>query len=91
MIADCPEEYHCRSGALLVGDPWLVEVTNSKGQKLLEQLTFAKMEAEMIGKILNVVPLIGKKATKAEVLRRLSSVALVHVAAHGREETGEIA
>ena len=91
MIADCPEEYHCRSGALLVGDPWVAEVTNSKGQKLLEQLKFARMEAKMIGKILNVAPLIGKKATKAEVLHRMSSVALVHIAAHGRDKTGEIA
>ena len=90
LIADCPEEYHCRSGALLVGDPWVAEVTDSKGQKLLEQLTFAKMEVEMIGKILNVSPLIGVKATKAEVLRRLSSVALVHIAAHGCIETSEI-
>ena len=91
MIADCPEEYHCRSGALLVGDPWVAEVTNSKGQKVLEQLKFAKMEVDMIGKILNVAPLIGKKATKAEVLQRMSSVALVHIAAHGRDKTGEIA
>ena len=90
MIADCPEEHHCRSGALLVGDPWVAEVTDSKGQKLLEQLKFAKMEAEMIGKILNVAPLIGKKATKAEVLRRMSSVSLVHIAAHGHMETSQI-
>ena len=91
MIADCPEEYHCRSGALLVGDPWVAEVTNSEGQKLLQQLKFAKMEVEMIGKILDVSPLIGKKATKAEVLRQLSSVALVHIAAHGNIKTSEIA
>ena len=45
----------------------------------------------MIGKILHTVPLTGKEATKHEVLRRLSSVALVHIAAHGCMETGEIA
>ena len=44
----------------------------------------------MIGKILNVAPLIRKKATKAEVLRRMSSIALVHIAAHGCEKTGQI-
>ena len=90
MIADCPEEYHCRSGALLVGDPWVAEIKDSKGQKLLEQLKFAKMEVEMIGMILNVAPLIGRKATKGEVVRRLSSVSLVHIAAHGCMETSEI-
>ena len=35
-------------------------------------------------------PLVGEEATKYEVLRRISSVALVHIAAHGKRETGEI-
>ena len=45
----------------------------------------------MIGEILKVPPLTGEYATKAEVLKRLGSVALVHIAAHCRMETGEIA
>ena len=44
----------------------------------------------MIGKILKTTPLTGKNATKGEVLKRMTSVALVHIAAHGRQETGEI-
>jgi len=48
-------------------------------------------KVEMIGGILNVTPLTGTEATKNKVLSRLSSVALVHIAAHGRMETGEIA
>ena len=44
----------------------------------------------MIGRILNVEPLIAKYATKAEVLQRLNSVALVHIAAHGSAKAGEI-
>ena len=44
----------------------------------------------MIGKILKSETLIEKEATKAEVLRRLDSVTLVHIAAHGRAKTGEI-
>lgn len=44
----------------------------------------------MIGRILNIAPLTGEMATKDEVLKRLSSVALVHIAAHGKMETGEI-
>ncbi|KAL9981540.1 hypothetical protein ACROYT_G010251 [Oculina patagonica] len=90
LIADCSDDYHRRSGALLVGDPWVEEVTNSKGEKFLDPLPFARKEVEMIGKIVNVTPLIGKKATKREVLKRMSSVALVHIAAHGCMETGEI-
>ena len=91
LIADCPDDYHKRSGALLVGDPWVSEITNSEGEKVLEQLPFAKEEVEMIGKILNITPITGRQATKREVLKRLSSVSLVHFAAHGCPETGEIA
>ena len=45
----------------------------------------------MIGKILNITPITGRQATKREVLERLGSVSLVHFAAHGCMETGEIA
>ncbi len=91
LFADCPDDYHSRSGALIVGDPWVEEVINRKGEKFLDPLPFARKEVEMIGEILNVTPLIGKKATKYQVLKELSSVALVHIAAHGCMETGEIA
>ena len=91
LIADCPDDYHKSSGALLVGDPWVAEVTNSDGEELLEPLPCAKEEVEMIGKILNITPITGRQATKREVLQRLSSVSLVHFAAHGDMETGEIA
>ncbi|XP_066023427.1 tetratricopeptide repeat protein 28-like [Pocillopora verrucosa] len=91
LIADCPDDYHKSSDALLVGDPWVSEVTNSEGEKVLEQLPCAKEEVEMIGEILNITPITGRKATKREVLKRLSSVSLVHFAAHGCMETGEIA
>ena len=90
LILDRPADYHSQSGALLVGDPWVQEVVNSDGQKL-QQLPCAEEEVRMIGRILNTAPLTGKEATKNEVLKRLSTVALVHIAAHGRMETGEIA
>ncbi|XP_066026205.1 tetratricopeptide repeat protein 28-like [Pocillopora verrucosa] len=50
----------------------------------------ARQEVEMIGRILNVSPLTGEMATKDEVLKRISSVALVHIATHGKKETGEV-
>ena len=59
-------------------------------QRRVLQLPSAKEEVEMIGKILKSETLIGKEATKAEVLRRLDSVTLVHIAAHGSAKTGEI-
>ena len=90
IIVHCAE-YHCSSGALIVGDPDMSEVTNSQGDQILEQLPFARREAQMIGQILNTAPLTGKLATKCEVLKQICSVAVVHIAAHGHMETGEIA
>ena len=90
IIAHCPK-FHSSSGALVVGDPDMSEVTNRQGDQILEQLPFARQEAQMIGQILNTAPLTGKLATKCEVLKQISSVAVVHIAAHGRMETGEIA
>ena len=84
LILDCPADYHAKNGALLVGDPWVEEVK-------LKQLPCARREVELIAEILHTTPLTGKEATKAEVLKQLSNVALVHIAAHGRMETGEIA
>ena len=90
IIAHCPK-FHSSSGALVVGDPDMSEVTNSRGDQILKQLPFARQEAQMIGRILNTAPLTGNLATKREVLKQISSVAVVHIAAHGRMETGEIA
>ena len=91
LIANSRSDHHRKSGVLLVGDPCVQEVTNKRGRKCLEQLPCARKEVEMIGRILNVVPLTGREATKDKVVKRLASVALVHIAAHGRMETGEIA
>ena len=90
LITSLPEEYHSKSGALLVGDPCVKGVL-VEGRNPLSQLPYAKQEVEMIGEILKTSPLTGKEATKAEVLTRMTSVGLVHIAAHGRKETGEIA
>ena len=84
LISNCPDDWHSATDALLVGDPWVEEVGR-------DQLEWAEKEVKMIGEILQTEPLIGKQATKDEVLRRISSVALVHIAAHGQMETGEIA
>ena len=89
LLAQCPEGQHSTSGALLVGNPW-VETVRIKDSKPFPQLPGAEKEAKMIGQILNTQPLIGKKATKDQVLSRFNSVSLVHLAAHGCRETGEI-
>ncbi|KAL9951531.1 hypothetical protein ACROYT_G044207 [Oculina patagonica] len=91
LIADSPENYHRTSGALLVGDPCVEEVTNELGEPILSPLPDARKEVKMIGEMLGIKPLIGEKATKEEVLRQIGSVALVHIAAHGEMKSGEIA
>ena len=88
LLAECPEDRHGTSGVLLVGDPWVETVR--LGRKRFGQLPWAEKEVKMLEKMLNVQPLTGKNATKERVLSRLESVSLVHIAAHGRSETGEI-
>ena len=85
LIVGAPDNFHSKSGALLVGDPCLDEVPMN-----LSQLPYAKKEVEMIGKLLKTAPLTGRDATKDEVVKRLKSVALVHIAAHGCAQSGEI-
>ena len=89
LLEECLEGRHSTSGVLLVGNPW-VKTVRIKGCKPFPQLPGAEEEVKVIGQILNIEPLTGKNATKDRVLRGLNSVSLVHIAAHGRTETGEI-
>ncbi|XP_044168970.1 tetratricopeptide repeat protein 28-like [Acropora millepora] len=86
LITRVPEGYHKKTGALLVGNPCLNEL-----EKPPSDLPCAQEEVEMIASILYTIPLTGREATKAEVIKRMSSVGLIHIAAHGNERTGEIA
>ena len=90
LITDSPSGLHRKSGALLVGDPCLEKITDERGNPIYDPLKYARMEVEMIGEILKSQTLTGEDATKEAVLQRIASVALVHIAAHGRKETGEI-
>ena len=84
LIQDSPADYHSQNGVLIVGDP---EV----GLEELPPLPFAREEVKMIGQLLNVRPLVGKQATKQTVLQKIHSVSLIHIAAHGNADKGEIA
>ena len=90
-IQDSPIDYHSQTGALIVGDPEVGKVRFNGRPKTFEPLHFARREAEMIGRLLGVQPLLGEEATKQAVLQRLRSVGLIHFAAHGDAERGEIA
>ena len=88
MITQHSAAYHGTKDALLVGNP-AVEDIIVRGETLAS-LPCAEEEVKAIGKILKTKPLTRESATKEEVLSRLNAVALIHIAAHGCMETGEI-
>ncbi|XP_068727680.1 tetratricopeptide repeat protein 28-like [Montipora capricornis] len=90
VISSALDDFNRKSEALLVGDPCLKEITWGTGGPMYKQLPCAKKEVEIIGELLHTAPLTGKNSTKAEVLKRMKSVALIHIAAHGDDEYGEI-
>ena len=47
-------------------------------------------EVESVALILNTIPLNGRQGTAAEVMRRISSVGVIHIAAFADRYTGEI-
>ena len=67
VIQDSPSSYHSKAGALIVGEPEVREVIDRGKQQILDPLPAARKEAEVIGKMLGVVPLLGKDATKEAV------------------------
>ena len=91
LIQLSPADYHSKTGALIVGEPDVSDVYYQGKSRQLPPLPGARKEAEMIGRLLGVQPLLGKDATKQAVLERMHSVSLIHFAAHGYAERGEIA
>ena len=91
LIQNCPVNYHSQTGALIVGEPKVDQVFYKGRTEKLCPLPSARKEAEMIGRLLGIQPLLGEQATKQTVLQSIHSVALIHFAAHGNAERGEIA
>ena len=91
LIQDSPADYHSHTGALIVGDPKVGEVLYKGVPKNVTALLCARREAEMVGRLMGVQPLIGEHATKQAVLEGIDRVSLIHIAAHGNAERGQIA
>ena len=85
MILSEQKSHHKKTRAPLVGNPCLEELAGYRGD-----LPGAQKEVESIAMILNTKPLIVRQATKAEVMRWMSSVGVIHVAALADKYTGEI-
>ena len=91
LIQECPADYHSQTDALVAGDPTVGKVHYNGCLTDITPLFCANKEAEMVGQLLGVQPLLGSRATKHAVLQAIPSVSLVHLAAHGNAERGEIA
>ena len=91
LIQDSPRDYHSQIGALIVGEPDVSEVLYKGRIEKLCPLPCARKEAEMIGRLLGAQALLGNQATKGAVLQGIHSASLIHFAAHGNAERGEIA
>ena len=91
LIQECPADYHSQTDALVAGDPTVGKVHYNGRLTDITPLFCANKEAEMVGQLLGVQPLLGSRATKHAVLQAIPSVSLIHLAAHGNAERGEIA
>ena len=91
LIHDSPADYHSQTGALIVGNPDVGEVLFKGRLTNISRLPCTENEAKMVGEKLGVKPLLGQEATKQAVLQAINSVSLIHFAAHGDAERGEIA
>ena len=80
--------YHSQTNALIVGDPKVGWVMFKGGIQYITSLPNARKEAEMIGRLMGVKPLLGEQATKQAVIEKITSVSLIHFAAHGDAERG---
>lgn len=92
ILKETSADSHSRTGALIVGDPDVNGKRMLKGkQTSFHSLPNARIEAEKIGEVLGVSPLIGTQATKHAIKQRLrEGVAVIHFATHGCADSGEI-
>lgn len=56
-----------------LGNPWVQVITTKKKMNRMEPLPGARKEEIRIGKTLQTAPLVATKATKEEVLKRVST------------------
>ena len=73
------------SPALIVGNPTMPKVILEPGQpaQQLKPLLWAEKEAKDIASLLKTEPIIGNQATKAEIVKKMPSAKIIHLATHG--------
>ena len=80
-----------KSDFLLVGNPTIPPFMYDSTQWNLERLPHAEEEAISIASILGTVPVLREQATKQNVLYRLRSAKVIHLATHGSGSAGFLA
>ncbi len=74
-----------KSSPLIVGNPIMLKVSNNFGEppEQLSELPEAEQEAVEIAKLLNTTAIIRADATKANILKKMPTASLIHLATHG--------
>ncbi|KAK3703341.1 hypothetical protein QZH41_001504 [Actinostola sp. cb2023] len=89
-LQESSADFHSKTGALIIGNPQVGKVMFRGSERVYSDLPCAEQEAQMIGKLLGVKPIIGPQATKEAIKQNLrEGVAIIHFAAHGTTH-GEI-
>ncbi|XP_028519765.1 tetratricopeptide repeat protein 28 [Exaiptasia diaphana] len=91
-LNECPVDHHSQKGALIVGDPIVGEVMFRGKKRVFKRLPSADKEVTFLSAILRQsTKLTGEQATKDTVLEKLKEgSAVIHIAAHGSSDNGEI-
>ncbi len=70
---------------LIVGNPIMPSISNENGElKQLPPLPEAQEEATEIARLFKTKAIIGKDATKVNILQQISKARIIHLATHGR-------
>ncbi|CAB4018865.1 tetratricopeptide repeat 28-like [Paramuricea clavata] len=89
----CTMEESCDSNfgfALFVGNPTVGKVSLNGEDLTPCGLPSAAEEVKCLSKLFQATPLLGRAATKEVVLQLLNGASIIHIAAHGEPNRGEI-
>jgi tetratricopeptide (TPR) repeat protein len=89
----CTMEQPCDSNfgfALFVGNPTVGRVCLNGEDVEAPDLPNAAVEVECLSKLFQTTPFLGREARKEVVLQHLSGASIIHIAAHGEPNRGEI-
>jgi CHAT domain-containing protein len=81
QVLDFTQKQQPQGDILIVGNPTMPSVGQPPQQ--LSPLLGAEKEAQDIGNLLQVTPLIGSQATESAVVQKMQSSRIIHLATHG--------